>query len=280
MNKIYIKIALTLLCVAGYMQNIAFASERAPKTKSSNEDTKYESYFYPEEAKQAGAVMDDAFAIAQKYAKSTKGYKLHYKNDGATLHLKRDKGAYIGKVEFKIKNPDSFDGIINMIMDSNGPKNLYDLFIGGHVSRMYDDSLVIIQQNYRSRVPDWQRHFQVIANIVESSENKVAILFVSPNTNGYNSRTHKKHVNPIVESANSFTPDVRFQTDFMNPRVSEIYVNLAAFFIKKKPKYVKVTFIGSVDLNFPRCVSDKSIEKMTAGIFSAIFKLKNIFKKE
>lgn len=27
MNKLYIKVALALLCIAGYMQNVAFASE-------------------------------------------------------------------------------------------------------------------------------------------------------------------------------------------------------------------------------------------------------------
>ncbi|CAD2100770.1 fam-a protein [Plasmodium vinckei brucechwatti] len=280
MNKLYITIALELLNVAFFMQNITFAAECASKTESSDENEIYRLYFYPEEAKQAVVVMGDALAIAQKHAKLTKDYKLYSKKDGATLHFKKVNDTELGRLEFKIHNPNSFDGIVNMLLDSNGPKNFYRLFIEGDVSRIYDDHLVIIQHNYKSRVPGWERHYHILANLIELSETEVAIVFVSPNMNGYNSRTHKKHVNPIVESANSFQPDVKFRENVVNWRVSKIYVNLVAFFIKKKAKYVKITHVNSIDLNFPSCVTDNSIKKITANIILDIVKLRDIFKKK
>ncbi|CAD2098370.1 fam-a protein [Plasmodium vinckei] len=52
MNKGYIKIVLALLCVAGYMQNVVFASEYDPSTNFSNEESKQLLTADPEEVQQ------------------------------------------------------------------------------------------------------------------------------------------------------------------------------------------------------------------------------------
>ncbi|SCL83559.1 hypothetical protein, conserved, partial [Plasmodium berghei] len=60
MNKGYIKIALALLSVAGYMQNMAFASDSTPSPNSPNEEAIQQLYIDPKEAKQASDIMTEA----------------------------------------------------------------------------------------------------------------------------------------------------------------------------------------------------------------------------
>ncbi|CAD2102736.1 fam-a protein [Plasmodium vinckei lentum] len=52
MNKGYIKVVLALLCVAGYMENVVFASEYDPSTNFSNEESKQLLTADPEEVQQ------------------------------------------------------------------------------------------------------------------------------------------------------------------------------------------------------------------------------------
>ncbi|SCM12385.1 hypothetical protein PCHDK_000382300 [Plasmodium chabaudi adami] len=87
MNKGYIKIALALLSVASYMQNIAFARNVISNTKPAKEEFKLQVSTNTEEDKNAEDVMAEALALASKHAENTNDYKLYLKDDeGAALH--------------------------------------------------------------------------------------------------------------------------------------------------------------------------------------------------
>lgn len=64
--------------------------------------------------------------------------------------------------------------------------------------------------------------------------------------NDHDGRNNGGYINPIVESANSFKPDVNSEEDIRNGELYKMYVNIAAFFFKKEADYVKVTYLSSV----------------------------------
>ncbi|SCL87841.1 hypothetical protein, conserved [Plasmodium berghei] len=207
MNKGYIKIALALLSVAGYMQNMAFASDSTPSPNSPNETSKeildndseddiqqsssnpkeVEHLLYddPEEAIKAADIMTEALDFAQKHAEHTNDYKEYSKQDGVVLYFKKFKDTEIGKLELTIPNPDSYDDVVNILWDPNGAKNFDDKFIKGTIRRVYNKNLVIIQQLYKSLIRSWQRYYHALANKIELSKNKTAIVLVSSDMNDH-----------------------------------------------------------------------------------------------
>ncbi|CAD2100754.1 fam-a protein [Plasmodium vinckei brucechwatti] len=281
MNKGYIKIALAFLSVAGCMQNITFASEHALSTNSLNTESKQQLFIDPEEAKQAADVMADTLDIAQKHAQHSEDYKLYSKNgDAATLYFKRINETDIGKLDLIIPNPDCYDDIISLLMDPNGPKKIYNTFVDGHVSRIYNPNLLIMRRQYKSTIVGSQRYCYALVNKTELSDSETAIVMVSSDTNDRDSEQYETHINPIVESANLFKPDIDPLEDIRNANVPKMHINLAAFFIKKEADCVKVTIISSVNYNAPSYISQYAIRRIASRNFLQAAKLGDIFKKE
>ncbi|EUD70495.1 hypothetical protein YYG_04464 [Plasmodium vinckei petteri] len=281
MNKGYIKIALALLSVACYMQNIVFASECAPKTKSSNKEPKQQLYIDHKEAKQAANVMAEALSVAKKLAIHTNDYKLYSKKDeGEALYFKRVNNTDIAKLDLTIPNPNNYDSIISMLMDPSAPKNFYNAHVEGAISRIYDPNLVIIKQHYKNNSGPCQRYCHLLAKKTELSKDETAIVFVSPDVNDHDSKNNKNYINPILRRVNSFKPDINSQGSIRNRNALKMYINLAAFFIKREADCVKVTFIGSIDLNLSPKAKEHAVKKVTASIILDIAKLRDIFKKE
>ncbi|SCL82076.1 fam-a protein, partial [Plasmodium berghei] len=235
----------------GYMQNMAFASDSTPSPNSPNEEAIQQLYIDPKEAKQASDIMTEALDFAQKHAEHTNDYKEYSKQDGVVLYFKKFKDTEIGKLELTIPNPDSYDDVVNILWDPNGAKNFDDKFIKGTIRRVYNKNLVIIQQLYKSLIRSWQRYYHALANKIELSKNKTAIVLVSSDMNDHDGGKNKKYVNPFVESANSFKPDIDSEEDIRNGDLYKMYINLVAFFIEKEADCVKVTYVSSIDPNAP-----------------------------
>ncbi|KEG04701.1 fam-a protein [Plasmodium vinckei vinckei] len=279
MNKGYIKIALALLSVAGFMQNIAFADDSGSSPPKHKENVPLPPS--PEEAKQAADVMAEALAIAQKHAQKSEDYKLYSKeDDGAILYFKKINETEIGKLDLIIPNADSYADIVNMIWDPNGAKNFDSTFIEGNLPQVYNENLVIIQQRYKSAIGSWQRYYHALANKVELSKDETAILLASSDMNDHDGHCTRKYINPIVESANSFKPDINSQEDIRKGELSKMYVNLVAFFIKKGEDNVKITYISSIDPNVPWYVPGAVIKKALVKKFINMIQLRDIFKKK
>ncbi|CAD2088372.1 fam-a protein [Plasmodium vinckei brucechwatti] len=286
MNKRYIKIALALLCVVGYMQNVASASETAVATNSSNAECKEKLSSLPkevtkeqylrfkqqvisrskqqkssspkkakqpkisiaEEAKQAANVMTEALNIAKEHAEHTDDYKLYYADNGAIIHFKPLHHAEIGKLVFTIPNADSYADIVKMLWDQNAEKKLNDSFIKGTTSQIYNENLALIQNIYKDDLSNV--YFNALANKVELSENETAILLVSSDMNDHypaNVINGMNYVNPIVKGANSFKPDVNSATEVRIGHAHKMYINLLAVFIKKEADGVKITQLSSIE---------------------------------
>ncbi|SCL92999.1 fam-a protein [Plasmodium chabaudi adami] len=237
----------------------------------------------PEEAKEAADVMAEALALAQKHAKHTKNYKLYYmKDEEAILHFKTVNYIDIGKLVFTIPNPDSYDGIVNMLWDPNGIKNYDNLFDKGKFYRTYNENLVILQQRYRNPNKRRVTYCHALASKFQLSEDETAIVFASSDINGPDDDgdDYGKYENPIVESANTFNPKFNSEQYIENEKLSQMYINLKAFFIKKENDYVKITHISSIDHDASIYATPDLLKWLTSQKMINAIKLRGIFKKE
>ncbi|SCM04799.1 fam-a protein [Plasmodium chabaudi chabaudi] len=255
-------------------------AKRAVKAINHLEDKKIDGDKIALEAKQAALVMAEALTFAKKHAIHTKNYKLYFKKDeGAFIHFKKVNNTYIGKLELTIPNPDSYDDIINMLMDPNGPNKIYKTFADGILSRTYNKNLQIVRQQYKSVGGGWRRYCYALVKKAKLSKDETAVLFVSSNSDSYNWQKSTNHVNPIIKSANIFNPSIQPYEDFRNGISKQMYINLAAFFIKKEADGVKLTYISSIDMNFHTISTDQTFVKVAAEDILHVIKLRNIFKR-
>ncbi|SCL89839.1 fam-a protein [Plasmodium chabaudi adami] len=288
MNKGYIKIALAILSFAGYMQNVAFASEAAVPTTSSNEEnrrhrnlrSRQQGSSNPQEAKQAADVMAEALNISKQHAEHTDDYRFYCETNGAVLHFKPFRYTTIGKLEFTIPNADNYDDIVKMLWGPNTENNYRNMFDTGKIFRMYNENLAIIQQYYHG--PTGDSYYNVIANKVELSEDETAILLVSSDMNDNSKPSPIPYQNPIVTSANSFKPVLNSEIEVRMGMLHKTYINLMTLFIKKEADGVKITLIGSIEHGFipntdrPR----KTLMNITAFIMLNFINLKDVVKKK
>ncbi|CAD2105407.1 fam-a protein [Plasmodium vinckei petteri] len=250
---------------------------------------KQEEYFNPiefkrqlalksKEAKFAEYIMDEALDIAKEHAIYTYDYNLYSDKNGVSLHFKRVYDTDIGRIEFTIPNPNSYNGVINMLWDPNGEKNFNMTFIGGSISRMYNKNLVIVQHRYKGIA--WNRYYHAIANKVELSRDETAIVLVSSDMNDHSALTYKNYINSIVESANTFTPDIDSEEDIRSAKLNKFYINLIAFFIKREANGVKIIHLSSIDHDIVADDPEEALRNMTAHKMLNVVKLRDIFKKE
>ncbi|SCM06082.1 fam-a protein [Plasmodium chabaudi chabaudi] len=303
MNKGYIKVALALLNVAGYIQNIASANENVPSTNSSNEESKQllsvgieeieqllstdseEAEHLlctdPEEIKQAEDVAAEALAHLQYHAKDTDDYYLYSEEDeGAIIYFKSFNGIDIGKLDLIIPNPDSYNDIINMLCDPNGGKNFDDSFIKGSIARIYNKKFGIIEQRHSTYFRSWHGYYHALAKKFELSEDQTALILVSSDIKVQDPKNTKNYINPIVESANSFKPEIDTEEDIRNGKLSKTYINLVGFLIEKELDYIKMTYIISVDANVHWIIPSAAIRRGIYNKILDIVKIRDLFEKE
>ncbi|VEV58359.1 fam-a protein [Plasmodium vinckei vinckei] len=248
MNKGYIKITLALLSIVGCMQNIAFASETAATTNSSNDDDKYQAYFDPVAAKKH---------LEAKHAKEAK------------------QGADIMTEALSL-----YADVVNLLWNPNGAKDFDDTFIEGYFPKVYNENLAVVQHRYASSVKSWPLFYHALANKVELSEKKTVILLVSSNIEDSYYHFNKEYINPIVKSANSFRPYIDSEDDIRGGKLIKIYANLVGFIIEKEEDCVKITYVSSFNLDFSPGFPDHIARKVLADRILKVINLKNIFKSD
>ncbi|VTZ70271.1 fam-a protein [Plasmodium chabaudi chabaudi] len=291
MNKSYIKIALALLSVIGYIQNVAFASESASSATSSNggehevcdnpKGVQQQFYDNPKEIKHANKFMSEALSLLKKHVKPTDDYEIYKKvDDEAILYFKTVDDIDIGKLELTIPNADNYDGIINMLWDPRGAENFDGAFIDGSLVRIYNENLVILEQRHSSMVKSWAGYYHALAKKFQLSENETTIVLASSNINVHDPNETKKFVNPLVKSAKFFNPVIDSAEDIREGQLSKMYINLLGFIIKREPDCVKITYLISVDTNFSWWVPNWAIRKGIANKMYDIIKLRDIFHQE
>ncbi|KEG04709.1 fam-a protein [Plasmodium vinckei vinckei] len=291
MNKGYIKIALALLSVAGFMQNIAFASETDAATTSNDqvkqvlhendEDVQQEFYDDPDETKQADKTMFEALSLVKKHAKDTDDYEIYDKvDDEACIYYKKVNDVDIGKLELIIPNSDNYEGIINLLWNPQGAEHFDGAFIEGRFIRMYNENLGILEQRHHCILKSWIGYYHALAKKFKLSENETAITMASSNINAHDPKNTRKFVNPLVKNAKLFNPVINSAEDIREGQLSKMYINLLGFIIKKEENCVKITYIISIDTNLPWLTPNKLIRMGVANKMYDIIKLRSMFQSE
>ncbi|SCL85707.1 fam-a protein [Plasmodium chabaudi chabaudi] len=289
MNKFYIHIPLFFLTISIYVNNIILAAEPAPKKDTTHKPAhklahKPERHYLTseevyeqnkhllctnyEEAKNAEELMKDAVHYLTYYAVYESRYDMCMSLTTYDMHLHRKKiedSKYIQHINLTTYDVEEYDKLINEIWDPNHPNPFNKGIV--KIARVYDPSLVIIQQRYKKKIGSPQKYFYALAKKVEISEGKTVIVMTSANINDHNP-SKKEYKNIIIEKANSFTTDIDSEEDIRKGKLKKAYVNISGYLIEKFRKCVEVTYIESIDghaiiksrLGFGKCLGCYSVD--------------------
>ncbi|VEV54561.1 fam-a protein [Plasmodium vinckei vinckei] len=158
MNKRYIKIALTLLSVAGYMQNVAFASETDEQSCTANSSLRHKpSSVYQQykdetnnnffEGLEAAHYSKNSKDILKKLADAdVQNYTDYPLENENTLYNKKIRNMDIGRLDITIPSSSKYNTIINQYWDFKYDKNPDEKIINGKVVRLYCEGGVIFEK--------------------------------------------------------------------------------------------------------------------------------------
>ncbi|SCL83805.1 fam-a protein [Plasmodium chabaudi adami] len=162
MNKLYIKIALALFSLAGYMENVAFASETAADVTVTNslrqknihiENAKYqkpngqryldydEVLLSLEHANQASKLL---LKLSETGVNDYSAYSTENKN--STIYSKKIGNMDIGRLHVTIPSASKYNDIIGKIWDFDDNQKSDSKIINGIVSRVYWKYLFLFEK--------------------------------------------------------------------------------------------------------------------------------------
>ncbi|CDU17126.1 hypothetical protein, variant [Plasmodium yoelii 17X] len=299
MSKGYIKIIFSLLISSVCMGNKGLAAEdnsdietlrrfaRSPTIRSTfpneypegtSEKAPFNISIGPKEIKIAEQLMDEAELLLQQHAVNKNGYKLYNKHEDSIEHYKKDKDTIIYKFNHKIKNPDKYDDIIDVLWNPN-IKYFGDRMIKEKIVCQYSPNLMMILHRYKNDAISFHGYYYALAKKVQVSDDTTIIVYTSSDINDYNKVDKRKYTNTIVESANLFKPRIYSEKDIINGELKKMFVNLSGFIIKKKPDFVDITYIDSITINTP-IIGNLLTEIIHSAQVQNIMRLSAIISKE
>ncbi|CAD2083915.1 fam-a protein [Plasmodium vinckei brucechwatti] len=260
MNKFYIQIVFFLLSITLYVDNKTLATEPISKNATTSKSKNYcstpEEIFVshqhllctnPEETRQAHKLMNEAVKCLEQHATSTDDYKSCRTNPSLRMSLYKKKHkdeADIEQIRYTVYDVDTYNEIINEIWD---PKHDSPFNNGAvKIARVYDPSLVMIQQRYEKPPIGRQKYFYALAQKTQISENITIIVMTSANINDHNP-SNKEYKNPILKNAESFTTDINSEEDIREGKLTKTFVNLAGYIIHRRNTTIDIIYIESID---------------------------------
>ncbi|SCM19240.1 fam-a protein [Plasmodium chabaudi adami] len=260
MNKFYIQIVLFLLSVSVYLNDKAHAADpelgEAMPPKEEDQCLTPEEIFVnhqhllctnSEETRGARELMGEAIKHLEEHAANADGYKfchtkLHYRM--MPYKKKLENKTNMIKINFRVHELDEYYDIIYNIWDPDG-EQIFN-FGAIKIARVYDPSLVMIQQRYEKKFLSRPKYFYALVKRARISENKTIIVMTTPNVNDHNP-SKKKYKNKIIENANLFKPEIDSEEDIRKGKLEKVVVNLAGYIIENNGRYINVTYFESID---------------------------------
>ncbi|CAD2096496.1 fam-a protein [Plasmodium vinckei lentum] len=160
MNKTYIKVALALLSIAGYMQNVIFATETAENgcTNKSSYQHMIRSSIFDQYKDEAFDDTDEALAIVH-YAQQNKDllvklsevdvhdYSAYSTENGNKIYNKKVGNMDIGRLDFIIPSSSKYPEVYRQYWDFKYEKNIDEKIINGKVARLYCKNTVLFEKH-------------------------------------------------------------------------------------------------------------------------------------
>ncbi|CDS44054.1 fam-a protein [Plasmodium yoelii] len=213
MNKGYIKIALALLSLAGYTQNVAFASEHdADVTIKANPARK--KLLFEDFPELVCEDIDEAL-VAMKHA--------------------------IDDSELLIKLSETYSKVLKKLWDFNHNKKPYKKFINGNLARVYSKYLILLEKfNTDLNYTPLTKNYALAAKVKKSNDTTVIICPSRP-LNYLGQIDDETDMKEMLENTQSIETDIDPEE-----ALTKLGTNIAGFVVKKGDDNVQVTYINAI----------------------------------
>ncbi|SCL82581.1 fam-a protein [Plasmodium chabaudi adami] len=251
MNKVYIKIALALLSLAGYMENVAFASETATNSDihSSALHQNYESEQYKDltcedidESLLAIEHISDTSELLLKLTENMDGYSLDStENENKHIYSKKIGNIDIGMLHVTIPSSSKYASVLRSLWDYNDPHKTNNKFISGNVARVYCKYAIMFEkQNIDPIYKSLVKKYALGASVKQSNDTTV-IVCPSRILNYLGEINDEPNMKEILENTQPIEKDINAEEALTN-----LNNNIAGFIIKKHDDSVEVTYINAI----------------------------------
>ncbi|CAD2102598.1 fam-a protein [Plasmodium vinckei brucechwatti] len=248
MNKVYIKIVLALLSIAGCMQNIAYASEHDANVANNANivDQKNDTHMLCDdldETEMAIKHANEASKLLLKLAENMDDYSSNStENENKPIYSKKIGNIDIGQFHFTIKPASKYSDVKKKLWDFEDIQKSESKFINGNIARVYSKFLVIMEQpNIDPNYVPIRKKYALAAKVKVSNDTTVIIC---------PSRT-LNYLNVINEEVNTkemlkYTRSIEIGID-AEEALTKLGTNISGFVIKKDNNdQVHVTYINSI----------------------------------
>ncbi|VTZ66336.1 fam-a protein [Plasmodium chabaudi chabaudi] len=159
MNKTCVKVALALLSLAGYMQNVIFAIEPVANDCTNNspichmplslyEQYKDEVYDDVDEGLAAVYYAHDAKNLLLKLSEAgVHDYSINYTENGHKIYNKKIGNMDIGRLDFIIPSASKYSTVLRQYWDFKYDKNTDEKIIKGKVVRLYCKNTALFEKH-------------------------------------------------------------------------------------------------------------------------------------
>ncbi|CAD2096049.1 fam-a protein [Plasmodium vinckei] len=252
MNKRYVKIALALLSLAGYMQNVAFASgtdsNSAKNSTSLRQKTVYQEYKDKEckDMYEIFAAIDhakDALALLLKLAENTDGYSVDStENENKIIYSKKIGNIDIGRLHVTIPSASKYYDIVKNLWDYNDKQKSSLKFINGNVARLYSKYLILFEKlNIDGKHINSQKRYALGARIKKTDDTFV-IVCPTRTLNYIGEIDQETDLKEIIKNTKSIEAEIDAEE-----ALTKLGANIAGFVIKRgDDDQVHVTYINAI----------------------------------
>ncbi|VEV54553.1 fam-a protein [Plasmodium vinckei vinckei] len=234
MNKRYIKIALALLNIAGYIQNVAFgigsSANGAKNSNSLRQKTVYQEYKDKEckDMYETFAAIDhakEALPLLLKLAENTNSYSVNStENENKTIYSKKIGNIDIGRLHLTIPLPLSLK------------------FINGNGARLYSKYLILFEKlNIDGNHVNSQKRYALGAGIKQTNDTFV-IVCPTRTLNYIGEINHETDLKEIIKNTKSIETGIDPEE-----ALTKLADNIAEFVIKRtEDDKIHVTYINAI----------------------------------
>ncbi|VTZ78172.1 fam-a protein [Plasmodium yoelii] len=252
MNKGYIKIALPLLSLAGYTQNVTFATGHPSDVTINANPSRQKPLFeeFPEltceDLDEALVALDHANDASEFLIKLSEtgidDYSTHStKNGDKIIYSKKIGNMDIGRLHLTIPSASNYSNVLRKLWDFNHNKKPDERFINGKLARVYCNYLIVLEKlsidpNYTPLTKKY-----ALAARVKHSNDTTVILCPSRPLNYLGQNDGEPNMNEILENTQSIQTDIDPEE-----ALTKLSANVAGFVVKKGEDNVQVTYINAI----------------------------------
>ncbi|VEV58754.1 fam-a protein [Plasmodium vinckei vinckei] len=255
MNKIYIKVALALLGIAGYMQNVAFASET--DEENCEEDSpiiidptpifeQYEDEISEDKVEALAALkyVGQSLDLLEKLSRvDVHDYSTDSTESEHIIYNKKIGKTDIGRLDFTIPSASKYVDVVRHYWDFKYEKNPDKKIINAKVARLYCKNLVVFEKHNPD--PNYTPPKKIYRLCSRRPYKTICSILAPSRALKYDGEINKK-----TELTKVYKKQKPIEFD-INPEeaLSKLRDNLAGFVIKKGghgDNKVHVTYINAI----------------------------------